>query len=273
VTAPIGMCVYLIVTAFALLILLLVCCICQVTNRLLGSFRAHTHTHAAHASNASSPMEPIDDAVHQALAELRKSSRDSFILCGYEGPETTHFVLLGKGEGSASALAEFVPTNDIAYGVIRKEFLYDDTKGGMAKTNVTKFIRVVWRPESIPLKRKMKIGVLDGQIKKLLGATHSDLEARCARACVCGAGYGCALTRAGSQKGELSDAAVVELIERITQKADAVSSASGKAAASFVMAGSTVAARSAAGDKVGWVVGGCPPAWLTWAVGPGRPRR
>jgi len=105
----------------------------------------------------------------------------------------------------------------------------DDTKGGMGKANVTKFIRVVWRPESIPLKRKMKIGSLDGAIKKLLGSTHSDLEA--------------------THKGELTDAAVVELIERITQKTDSVANATGKAAASFMMGGSAVAARSAASDK------------------------
>ena len=67
-------------------------------------------------------MEPIDDAVHVALADLRKTPGDAFILCGYEGPETTHFVLLGQGAGSAAALAAFVPDNDIAYGVIRKEY-------------------------------------------------------------------------------------------------------------------------------------------------------
>jgi len=153
-------------------------------------------------------MEPIDDAVHVALKGIRDTSGDSFILCGYEGADTTHFVLLGAGSGSAEALAEFVPENDIAYGIVRKEYTYDETKGAMGKANVTKFIRVVWRPESIPLKRKMKIGVLDGQIKKLMGATHSDLEA--------------------SKKAELTDAAIVELIERITQKADSVSSAAGK---------------------------------------------
>jgi hypothetical protein len=48
----------------------------------------------------------------------------------------------------------------------------------MGAAKVTKFIRVCWRPEAkIPMKRKMKIGTLDGAIKKLLGSTHSDLEA------------------------------------------------------------------------------------------------
>jgi len=59
-------------------------------------------------------MEPIDDAVHEALAAIRKNPGDSFILCGYEGPETTHFILLGQGQGSAEALSAYVPVNDSA---------------------------------------------------------------------------------------------------------------------------------------------------------------
>lgn len=40
-----------------------------------------------------------------------------------------------------------------------------------------KFVWVYWRPENIPVMRKMKIGVHEGQMKRLFAPYHAELYA------------------------------------------------------------------------------------------------
>ncbi|KAH9257568.1 hypothetical protein BASA81_003994 [Batrachochytrium salamandrivorans] len=178
-----------------------------------------------------SSLDGVDDSVGASLADLRKepSSPLDWVLVGFDSQDKSHLVLLGSGTGGIEELAGSVPESDIAYGVIRRVFEYDQAVG-MGSAKVTKFIRVCWRPDAkISMKRKMKIGVLDGAIKKILGSTHTDLEAE--------------------TKADLTDAAVLELIERITQKRDNVAAADGKQSSNFLMGGVAHNARTAQGDS------------------------
>ena len=52
-----------------------------------------------------------------------------------------------------------------------------DLDPGRVKAETVKFVYVHWRPEVIPLARKMKIGILEGKIKKALSPYHCDIEA------------------------------------------------------------------------------------------------
>jgi hypothetical protein len=179
-----------------------------------------------------SKLEEVDPVVTAAFNDLRKdNSPTNWVLCGFESEESSSkLVLLGSGAGGISELSARVPENDVAYGVVRKIFEYDTTGGAMGATQVTKFIRVCWRPESkMSMKRKMKIGPLDGAIKKVLGATHADIDTE--------------------SKDEISETALVHLIERITQKADMTASAAGKQASTFFNGGVASNARNAVSDS------------------------
>lgn len=179
-----------------------------------------------------SALDGIDGAIEESMKELRKEAKSSldWLLCGFESPDNSKLVLLGSGSGGITELAGKVPDADMAYGVVRKEFAYDEGGGGMGATTVTKFIRVSFRPESkLPIKRKMKMGTLDGAIKKVLGSTHADLEAE--------------------TPDELTEQALMELIERITQKKDNTAAADGKQASTFLIGGVASNSRTAAGDS------------------------
>lgn len=50
-------------------------------------------------------------------------------------------------------------------------------RAGFVQTNFVKFVWVYWRPENIPVLRKMKIGVHEGHMKQLFASYHADLNA------------------------------------------------------------------------------------------------
>ena len=45
------------------------------------------------------------------------------------------------------------------------------------QTDFIKFVWVYWRPDNIPVMRKMKIGVNEGEMKSLFSPYHAELQA------------------------------------------------------------------------------------------------
>ena len=83
-----------------------------------------------------------------------------------------------------------------------------------------KFIYVFWRPEHIPLMRKMKIGIFEGQIKTCFRPFHVDIEA--------------------AHASELTDTAVMTLLSDVTNTVDR--SGTKAATQGFYRGGTTVGA-------------------------------
>lgn len=48
---------------------------------------------------------------------------------------------------------------------------------GLTSTSHFKYVFVYWRPDSIPVSRRMKMGVFEGQLKRLFQPFHAELQA------------------------------------------------------------------------------------------------
>jgi len=99
-----------------------------------------------------------------------------YVLLGFAHPKKCEALqVIGSGEGGVEALKAHCPDGDVAYGLVRS-VLKLKAEGSAAVSSV-KFVYIHWRPSVIPLSRKMKIGILDGKIKKGFGSYHASIEA------------------------------------------------------------------------------------------------
>lgn len=64
---------------------------------------------------------------------------------------------------------------DVCYGLVRCTHTLE--QAGYVQTDFTKFVWVYWRPDNIPVMRKMKIGVNEGEMKLLFAPYHAELQA------------------------------------------------------------------------------------------------
>lgn len=86
-------------------------------------------------------------------------------------PQTT----TQKKRKHAQALKENIVKWDVCYGLVRTVHTLE--RAGFVQTDFVKFVWVYWRPEDIPVMRKMKIGVHEGQLKQLFSPYHAELNA------------------------------------------------------------------------------------------------
>ncbi|GBG23808.1 Drebrin-like protein [Hondaea fermentalgiana] len=141
----------------------------------------------------------VPEDVTEALASVRSDAApENFMLAGYEDDDTLKVIACGS-EGVAGLKAA-LPSSDVAYGLLRCQFMVE--KVGQVAADTTKFIFVLWRPDAIPLKRKMKIGRYDGQVKKLFSSYHTDMDI--------------------NDEDEISDEIIHDMLAKITQTADRV---------------------------------------------------
>jgi hypothetical protein len=121
-------------------------------------------------------MAPTDIAreVEEAIADVRSDKCDKdWLLAGFESKSSIR--LLGSGSGGIDELKKHVISGDVCYGLVRKDHVLE-TAGSVSAKN-TKFVWIYWRPEDIPVARKMVIGPVEGQIKRLFSPYHTDLQA------------------------------------------------------------------------------------------------
>lgn len=64
---------------------------------------------------------------------------------------------------------------DVCYGLVRCSHTLE--QAGYVQTDFIKFVWVYWRPDNIPVMRKMKIGVTEGEMKSLFAPYHAELQA------------------------------------------------------------------------------------------------
>lgn len=64
---------------------------------------------------------------------------------------------------------------DVCYGLVRCAHTLE--QAGYVQTDFIKFVWVYWRPDNIPVMRKMRIGVHEGEMKSLFAPYHAELQA------------------------------------------------------------------------------------------------
>ena len=89
----------------------------------------------------------------QAVADVRSDATDTdFAVLHYTSK--TSIGLAASGAGGLDAAKAHFPANDVAYALIRKKFNWETV--GCVTADTIKFVFVYWRPEQIPVARKMK---------------------------------------------------------------------------------------------------------------------
>ena len=91
-----------------------------------------------------------------------------------------------------------LPADDVAYGLVRRSFIFEQAGGVKAET--IKFVFISWFPPTVPLQRKMKVGPVDGAVKKAFHPFHDQIDA--------------------SDKSELTEAILTTLLENLMGKRD-----------------------------------------------------
>lgn len=76
---------------------------------------------------------------------------------------------------SPQALKQSIVQWDVCYGLVRCTHTLE--QAGYVQTDFIKFVWVYWRPDNIPVMRKMKIGVNEGEMKSLFAPYHAELQA------------------------------------------------------------------------------------------------
>ena len=64
---------------------------------------------------------------------------------------------------------------DVCYGLVRSAHTLEHA--GYVQTDFVKFVWIYWRPDNIPVARKMQIGVSEGGMKTLFAPYHAELQA------------------------------------------------------------------------------------------------
>mmetsp|Transcript_15654 Transcript_15654/g.27406 ORF Transcript_15654/g.27406 Transcript_15654/m.27406 type:complete len:507 (+) Transcript_15654:278-1798(+) len=158
----------------------------------------------------------IPDELIEALATVRNDATpEDFVVAGFDADDSLK--VIDCGSDGIAGIKAVLPDNDVAYALLRKKFSWEQL--GQVRTETIKFIYIMWRPEVIPLRRKMKIGSYDGQIKRLFSSYHTDMEI--------------------NEEDELSEEIVDEILKKITQTADRVTQ---RKSATFIRGG----------NKIGW---------------------
>eukprot|EP00608_Synchroma_pusillum_P008614 CAMPEP_0198434676 /NCGR_PEP_ID=MMETSP1452-20131203/33854_1 /TAXON_ID=1181717 /ORGANISM="Synchroma pusillum, Strain CCMP3072" /LENGTH=498 /DNA_ID=CAMNT_0044155193 /DNA_START=32 /DNA_END=1528 /DNA_ORIENTATION=+ len=144
----------------------------------------------------------ISPDVGEAIAAVRDDSSEvDWCLASYE--DTTSIGLIGQGSGGVEELVANLRENDVCYGLLRRSFMWESA--GAVQANTTKFIFVYFRPDTIPLKRKMKMGIFEGQLKSLFSPYHVDMDI--------------------ADPAQLSEGAVAEVLDTVTMRGSKVTTA------------------------------------------------
>ena len=166
-------------------------------------------------------MATVTDDVARGIAAVRSDSDPvDWCVAGYE--DKTTIKLLGMGSGGIAELKQALVDRDVCYGFLRKQFEWESVGGITA--NTVKFVFVYWRPDGIPISRKMKMGIYEGQMKRQLSPYHVVLEA--------------------AVQDEVTEAAVMDLIGSVTMRSSNVTD---KKATGMYVAGATVNSTAAPG--------------------------
>lgn len=64
---------------------------------------------------------------------------------------------------------------DVCYGLVR--YTHTLERAGYVQPDCIKFVWIYWRPDNIPVARKMKIGVNEGEMKQRFAPYHAELQA------------------------------------------------------------------------------------------------
>ena len=94
---------------------------------------------------------------------------------GPENQSTRKYASLSPYVGAVQALKAKLVEWDVCYGLVRCTHTLE--QAGHVQTDFVKFVWIYWRPDNIPVMRKMTIGVNEGEMKRRFAPYHAELQA------------------------------------------------------------------------------------------------
>lgn len=170
----------------------------------------------------STSLDHVAEDVFSNIKSIRNDKESlRWIVCSFDNIDNWNMICNASGDDDIETLKDNINENDMNYALVRKTFQYDNVGGGIGDTIVTKFIFIKYRPSSLPMKRTKKLGIYEGQIKKIFSPYHMDLEI--------------------DTKDELSEDILENLIAEVSGVKD---NTTDKAASTFLIAGKAVQAQN-----------------------------
>jgi len=137
----------------------------------------------------------ISQNVTASIAKVRSdSSPENYCFATWDTESSLS--ITGVGTGTVDDMVSQFPPNDVAYALYRKEFTHE--LQGEVAPKTTKFIYVSWFPQGVPLKRKMRVGTVEGQIRNAFHPYNCDVGA--------------------DSQAEINDKVVNDLLLQVTMK-------------------------------------------------------
>jgi len=111
------------------------------------------------------------DQIRAAIQDVRSdATATNWVLLTYNGPNSDHVILLGKGSGGSAELLSHLKDDNVAYGLVRQVERFDDS-------NRVMFAYINWVGENIQRMLKARLGTHSGAIKSLIAPYHADIDA------------------------------------------------------------------------------------------------
>lgn len=188
----------------------------------------------------------IPEEIKTAVKDIRDDkSATNFAVVGYDESALKTLALFGTGSDGVAGIKTYCKGDDVCYCLLRIDYTFETA--GNIKSNATRFLFIYLRPgrwfisccmsfhrllttvivEQLPLKRKMMIGSVEGEVKKLFSPFIRTLEVE--------------------STDKLTEQSVSDIIDNITMTKSKVTDK--KAPKGFFMNGNMVLSRDNTSDK------------------------
>lgn len=125
---------------------------------------------AAPSSSAGEVKFADEDAVREALADVRNDSTDTkWCLVGYQGKKGNTLELLGKGDGGFSEFEAQLEDDMVGYALVRKIEIFDNNE-------TVKFAHLSWVGQNINRMHRARLGTYSGEVRELFTPFHVNLD-------------------------------------------------------------------------------------------------
>lgn len=117
----------------------------------------------------------VPDEIPEAIKAVRNESNSTnFVVVGFDAEDSKALALFGSGENGVEGIKTYIKEDDICYCLLKVDFNYETA--GVVSSDGTRFIYVIYRPDSLSIRRKMAIGPLEGEINRVFAPYITNLE-------------------------------------------------------------------------------------------------
>ena len=111
-----------------------------------------------------------------ALRNPTSPEKEGYLVCQFASTANCDTLEVTSSGTTFKDFREALPANDVAYALLKRSYTHEVLSGSVAAVT-TKFVFVRWFPEGVSIKRKMKVGSIEGAVKKVFESFHGDIQA------------------------------------------------------------------------------------------------